>query len=589
MNKVIQEFYYVLNQAQKLRILGLLVLIVIGSFMEMLGIAVFLPFIEVLMDPVEAVSNPEESRIAWFYQWIGSPDVTTFLIMIALLICAVYIVKNIYLSIMQNAILTFSYTTRRLLATRLLDSYMHEPYSFHLRTNIAEMQKSLTTDAQQFMQLLNNLLQTLAEGTVLITIVAYLYTTSHTITIMVAVMLIVFVGMFMYVSRNVSGRIGRQNEYYAVKLNQWVNQALGGIKEVMVLHREDYFVEAYKSNYIKLVRGAKLNELLATTPKYLLETVCMVGMLLAVVVKLAYGQDVAVTTFIPQLSAFAVASMRILPSVGKLNAYISNINYCIPSLDSVYHDLKGIEEFQSTAPVEDTVQNPTYRDAVHIQDICFRYDDGDHNVIDHLTFDIPKGQTIALIGSSGAGKTTLADIILGLHTPQSGDILVDDWSAVKNPNAWHRLLGYIPQSIYLTDDTIRNNIAFGIDEKDIDEEAVQQAVQQAQLDSFIRELPEGLETVVGDRGVRLSGGQRQRIGIARALYSNPPILVMDEATSALDNETETAVMESIDHLQGSKTIIIIAHRLTTIRNADVIYEVGGGTIQRRTKEELGLV
>lgn len=566
----------------------LLVLIIIGSFAEMAGIAVFMPFIEVLMNPGEAVSNPDRSYIAWFYQLIGSPDVTTFLVIIALLICVIYIVKNIYLSIMQNAILTFSYTTRRLLATRLLNAYMHEPYSFHLRTNIAQMQKSLTMDCQQFMLLLNNLLQTLAELTMLLAIVIYLFHTSHSITIMVAAMLIVFLGGFMYVSKNVSGRVGKQNEIYNAKLNQWINQALGGIKEVKVLHREEYFVDAYNTNYKVVIKGAKLNEMLATIPKYLLETVCMVGMLLAVIVKLVYGQDVEITTFIPQLSAFAVASFRILPSVGKLNAYISNINYCIPSLECIHHDLKEIEGFCYTQSSEDAPQNATLLHGVRIKDICFQYADGDHNVIDHVSFEIQKGQTIALIGSSGAGKTTLADIILGLHMPQSGDILVDDWSAIKNPNTWHRLLGYIPQSIYLTDDTIRNNIAFGIDEKDVDEEAVQQAVQQAQLGEFIKELPEGLDTVVGDRGVRLSGGQRQRIGIARALYSNPPILVMDEATSALDNETETAVMESIDHLQGSKTIIIIAHRLTTIRNADVIYEVGGGSIKRRSKEELGL-
>lgn len=567
--------------------MGLLVLIVIGSFMELLGVAVFMPFIEILMDPEKAVSDPE-SYIGWFYQQIGTPDVTEFLVIVALMICVVYVVKNVYLSIMQNSILTFTYSTRMHLATRLLNAYMHEPYSFHLRTNIAEMQKSLTMDCMQFMLLLNNILQTLAELTMLLAIVIYLFHTSHSITIMVAVMLVVFLGGFMYVSKNVSGRVGKQNEFYNAKLNQWINQALGGIKEVKVLHREEYFVDAYNTNYKIVIKGAKLNEMLATVPKYLLETVCMVGMLLAVIAKLIYGQDVEITTFIPQLSAFAVASFRILPSVGKLNAYISNINYCIPSLDCIYHDLKGIEGFSYTESNENALQDPTLREGVHIQDICFRYSDGDHNVIDHVSFDIPKGQTIALIGSSGAGKTTLADIILGLHSPQSGDILVDDWSAIKNPNAWHHLLGYIPQSIYLTDDTIRNNIAFGIDEKDVDEEAVQRAVQQAQLEEFIKELPDGLDTVVGDRGVRLSGGQRQRIGIARALYSNPPILVMDEATSALDNETETAVMESIDHLQGSKTIIIIAHRLTTIRNADVIYEVGGGSIKRRSKKELGL-
>ncbi len=592
MKKIIKEFRYILNRRQKLQVAWLLVLIVIGSFMELLGVAVFLPFIRMLMDPEAALNDYDRPYLKWAYEMLHVPDINTFLIMIALLICAVYVVKNVYLSFMQNSILSFTYRTRMGLATKLLDTYMHEPYSFHLRTNIAEMQKSLTTDAQQFMLLLNNLLQTMAELTMVAAIVAYLFHTSHAITMVVALMLLFFLGVFTYASRNISGKVGRQNEHYNIKLNQWVNQALGGIKEVKVLHREEFFVDSYRDYYGKLIKGAKLNEMLATVPKYLLETVCIVGMLLAVIVKLQFGQDVSRTTFITQLTAFAVASFRILPSVGKLNSYISNINYCVPSLDYIYHDLKSIEEFHETARAEDADRKGTgdltFEDAVHVKDICFHYSDADTNVIDHVSFDLPKGKTMAFIGSSGAGKTTLADIILGLHVPQSGDICVDDWSIQRNPNAWHRLLGYIPQTIYLTDDTIRRNIAFGVSENEIDEEAVARAIHQAQLDDFIAELPDGLDTFVGDRGVRISGGQRQRIGIARALYQNPEILIMDEATSALDNETETAVMESINHLQGEKTMIIIAHRLTTIRNADLIYEVGDGGVQLRTKEELNI-
>ena len=585
---MIKEFRYVLNRRQKLQVVWLLALIVIGSFLELLGVAVFLPFIQLLMDSEAALRDYDRPYIAWAYQLFHAADVKSFLIIVALLICAVYILKNLYLSFMQNQILSFTYRTRMGLATRLLDTYMHEPYSFHLQTNIAEMQKSLTVDAQQFMLLLNNLLQTLAELTMVFAIVAYLFHTSHAITIMVAVMLIVFLGAFTYISKNVSGKVGRQNEQYNVKLNQWVNQALGGIKEVKVLHREEYFVSEYRENYGKLIKGAKLNEMLATIPKYLLETVCIVAMLLAVIGKLRFGQDVSMTTFVSQLSAFAVASFRILPSIGKLNSYISNINYCAPSLDYIYSDLRGIEQFQSKEKSCDEDKNLQFSDAVHVKNISFHYADADNNVLENVSFDIPKGKTVALIGASGAGKTTLADIILGLHVPQGGDILVDTWSIQKNPNAWHRLLGYIPQTIYLTDDTIRKNIAFGMREEDIDDAAVLQAVHQAQLDSFISELPCGLDTFVGDRGVRISGGQRQRIGIARALYQNPEILVMDEATSALDNETETAVMESINHLQGEKTMIIIAHRLTTIRNADFIYEVGDGMVCLRSKKDLAL-
>ena len=221
-----------------------------------------------------------------------------------------------------------------------------------------------------------------------------------------------------------------------------------------------------------------------------------------------------------------------------------------------------------------------------VKDICYHYPDSEENVIHHANFTIKRGQTVALIGESGAGKTTMADIILGLLTPQYGKIKADDVDIFKNMDLWHHGIGYIPQTIYLSDDTVRNNVAFGVEEEQIDDAAVEEALKKAQLWNFVEGLSEGLETYVGDRGVRLSGGQRQRIGIARALYHDPEILVLDEATSALDNDTEAAVMEAIENLRGEKTMIIIAHRLTTIRNADVIYEVVDGKVEQRGKEEV---
>ena len=312
-------------------------------------------------------------------------------------------------------------------------------------------------------------------------------------------------------------------------------------------------------------------------------------MLLAICIKLTFGWSNNIADFVPQLSAFAIAAFRLMPSIGKLNAYINSINYCKPSLNLIYDDLKAIEDCKGEdAYRPDKDENASFEEAINVNDVVYRYPDSDENVINNVSMNIKKGTTVAFIGSSGAGKTTLADIILGLLVPDKGDICVDEWSIRDNPNKWHSMLGYIPQTIYLTDDSIRRNIAFGVNEADIDDEAVNRAIEEAQLSEFVKTLPEGVNTFVGDRGVRLSGGQRQRIGIARALYRNPQILVLDEATSALDNETETAVMEAIDNLHGNKTMIIIAHRLTTIRNADVIYEVAAGQVSKKTKAEIGL-
>lgn len=580
---MLNKLRYIFSRKEKFKLVGVLVAIVVGSFFELLGVTVFMPFIELIMDESLLQTNDWMRMLCEVFH-IKSFE--TFLAFLAGGICFIYLTKNIYLSWMQNMMLNFSYKVRMNLAVKLLSTYMREPYTFHLSKNVAELQRSLQVDANQFMLLVNSCLQLLAEGVVCLALGLYLFHTSHSITVIIVGLLVVCVGFFFYLAKNVSHRVGEQNQRYNAKLIQWVNQALGGIKEVKVLHRESFFVDAYKGNYKKLIKGAKLNEMLATLPKYIVETVCICGMLIAIVVKIFFGRR-EVNAFIPQLSAFAVASFRLLPSIGKINAYINSIMYSLPSLDLIYHDLKEIEN----AEKEDfetgkTTEVYQLKKGIRIENVSYKYPNTDNYVLENASFNIEKGKTIALIGSSGAGKTTMADIFLGLLPPCSGHIMADDWDVYECLNSWHRMLGYIPQSIYLSDDSIRNNIAFGIAADKIDDRAVRAALEKAQLLPFVDSLAEGLDTFVGDRGVRLSGGQRQRIGIARALYHEPEILVLDEATSALDNETEQAVMESIESLQGMKTMIIIAHRLTTIKKADIIYEVIDGRMVEKSKTDI---
>ena len=580
---MLDKLNYIFDAKDKRKIGMLMIMIIIGSFFELMGVTIFLPFIELIMD-MSAIH--ENVFLSFLYGMVHFRTTEGFLAFLALLIGLVYVVKNIYLSFMQNAILKFSYRTRMNLATRLLVTYMSEPYTFHLSKNTAELQRALQVDANQFMSLLSSSLQLIAELAVVIVLGLFLFDTSHSMTVVVVGLLVVCVGGYLILSKKISIRLGEQNQKYNSKLIQWINQSLGGIKEVKVLEREDFFVSSYKENYKKLIKGARINELLVAIPKYIIETVCIVGLLAAIVFKIYFGRR-EISSFIPQLAAFAVAAFRLLPSVGKINAYINSILYCKPSLDLIYRDFKDIEghEPQKIEEKED-FSKYVFNKEIHIEKISYRYPGTENDVIHDVSFCIPKGKTVAFIGSSGVGKTTTADIILGLLIPQSGKILVDDWNAFDHMSCWHRMLGYIPQSIYLSDDTICNNIAFGIKEEEIDREAVADALKKAQLFDFVNGLPKGINTFVGDRGVRLSGGQRQRIGIARALYHNPDVLVLDEATSALDNETEQAVMESIESLKGIKTMIIIAHRLTTIRNADIIYEVSDGKVIERSKEEI---
>lgn len=579
---MVKKLRYIFTRKEKICLVGVFFLILVGSFIELLGVSVFLPFIQVMMEP-ERVQ--EEASLRYIYEHFRFQSTDQFLIALGVLICAVYVFKNVYLTIMQNAILKFSYTTRMQLATKLLSTYMAEPYTFHLNRNISELQRSLQYDTGQFMQLVNASLQVLAEIAVVICLGIYLFYTSPTISIVIMGLIIICVGFFTLVSKKYSRRIGKQNEIYNAQLYQWINQALGGIKEVKIINRESFFVNSYKEVYKRLIKGAKNNEMLATIPKYILETVCIVGMIVAVIAKLLWGRR-DLTAFVVQMSAFAVAAFRLLPSVGKINAYVNSIMYSLPSLDLIYEDLKAIEGFELEEDKVGEAEIWHLQDKIQLNGITYSYSDSDKCVLDHVDISIQKGETVALIGSSGAGKTTLADVFLGLLIPQKGTILVDGKNIYQNMDSWHHMLGYIPQSIYLSDDTIQNNVAFGVREEDINEEAVIEALKKAQLYEFVTTLEKGKDTFVGDRGVRLSGGQRQRIGIARALYYDPEILVLDEATSALDNETETAVMEAIDSLKGIKTMVIIAHRLSTIRNADKIYEVVDGKAVKRDKEEV---
>lgn len=574
-----KKLSYIFSKRDKYKIALLLCIMVAGSFLELLGVAVFQPFVNIIMMPDSIQENPYLARI---YQMFGCSTTESFLTVVASGIIVIYVVKNVYLWVEQNLIMKFTYGVQQKLSTRLLTTYLAEPYTFHLNKNIAELQRSMQEDTTMFTQVLMHTLQLIAEVVVCVVLGVYLFSVSNSITVVIVGLLILCVILFTKLTKRFTEELGKQGQIYKGKLYQWVNQSLGGVKEVKVLNREEFFTSSYKKYYRLYIKGVRINRLLSITPKYMVEAVCMTGLLIAIIIKLNFGHG-ELENFIPQLGTFAVAAFRLLPSVGRINEHVNNILYAVPSVDLIYGDLKGIEDYQEEKGEEEG-REWNFERAISAKHVTYAYPNTDTNVLEDANCVIPKGKTVAFIGSSGAGKTTMADIILGLLAPQRGKILVDDIDVFKNLTMWHHQIGYIPQVIYLSDDTIRNNIAFGIHEDQIDEEAVRTALKKAQLAEFVDTLPDGLDTIVGDRGVRLSGGQRQRIGIARALYHDPEILVLDEATSALDNETETAVMEAIESLQGSKTMIIIAHRLTTIQNADIIYEVGDGKVTERSKE-----
>ncbi|MCH5248446.1 MAG: ABC transporter ATP-binding protein [Lachnospiraceae bacterium] len=578
---MIKQLSYIFNRKEKIKIFILFIVAIVGSLLECASVGVFQPFVELFMDPAAIQEN---EYLNYAYNLLDFQSSKDFLSAMAIAIMAIFIIKNIYLIIEKYAIYTFSYNVQMKISTGLLKAYVSEPYTFHLNKNIAVLQRSVQEDSDNFTKAIIHFMELVVEVMVCIALGIYLFDVSKSITVIVVSLLIICVGIFTAISRKFARELGKDAQGYKAKLYQWMNQSLGGIKEVKVLNREMFFIKSYSGYFKKYIKGLKISRLIGTIPKYIVEMVSMAGLLLALIVKINYGQTDDLAAFVPQLSAFAVAAFRLLPSIGRINEHVTGIMYAAPSIELVYHDLKEVQDIKSLEACEEGVLS--LENELTIRDVCYHYPDNEENVIDFANFTIKKGQTVALIGESGAGKTTMADIILGLLTPQYGKIKADGVNIFKNMDKWHHGIGYIPQTIYLSDDTIRNNVAFGVDEDKIDDEAIENALKKAQLWNFVEGLNEGLETLVGDRGVRLSGGQRQRIGIARALYHNPEILILDEATSALDNDTEAAVMEAIESLRGEKTMIIIAHRLTTIRNADMIYEVVDGKVEQRSKQEV---
>ncbi|MBR6452806.1 MAG: ABC transporter ATP-binding protein, partial [Lachnospiraceae bacterium] len=515
------------------------------------------------------------------YTITGADSANKFFLYFSLTLIGVYLFKNIYITVMGYAKFTFIYNNQLRLSGRLIDCYLKKPYTYHLDKNSAEMIRSIMLDSERFFQMLLTLFTVFSEVMVSVLLCVYLLIVDWMITVSVVAILLVFSGLYLLAFRGKTKKNGKISQYNDGKMHQAINQALGAVKDIKILHREKYFVNAFTKRGAKKYTAVRNNEVLGFVPAYLIETVCVGAILVVLVVKLYNGQDL--NDMIPQLAAFAMAAFKLLPSAGKVVNYLNLIVFLKPSADLIYRDIKDTEDMLGVM-ITDNDEKPADGESIRVEHVSYRYPNMDKDVLTDVSFEIPDGASVGLVGPSGAGKSTIADVILGILTPSEGRVMYGDMNVHDHPIKWSEKLAYIPQAIFLADESIRSNVAFGIEDEDIEEDKVWQALHEAQLDDFVRTLPEGLDTMVGERGVRLSGGQRQRIGIARALYGDPEILVLDEATSALDSETETAVMEAIDRLQGRKTLIIIAHRLTTIRNCKMIFKVGDGKITDYTEE-----
>ncbi|MBQ7481927.1 MAG: ABC transporter ATP-binding protein [Lachnospiraceae bacterium] len=579
---MLRKINYIFSKKQKIQSVFLCIGLFIGALFELVGVSLITELVSIVTDPSKIHKNPMLKSV---YDLFGMREDRQFFLALVIGLIILYLVKNIFLLWINYVQYTFIYNNQLRLSGRLIDCYLKKPYTYHLDKNSAEMVRNVMLDTERFFQMLLSVFLMLSELLISLLLCVYLFTVDWFITVSVAVILGIFTAIYLLLFKNKAKEYGKINQIYDGKMHQSINQALGAVKDIKILHREKYFVDAFCGYGKKKMRAVRNNNVLGQAPKYVIETVCIGAILLVLVFKLYMGEDLS--TMITQLAAFAVAAFKLLPSASKINNFANLIIFLKPSVDLIYRDIRDTEDMKSFE-LTDAVTDFEIKDAdaISVTGLTYRYPHTEKDVLKDVSLKIPLGYAVGLMGPTGAGKSTLADVILGILTPTSGTVCYGNMNVHEHPIKWSRKLAYIQQSIYLADETIRNNVAFGIDDDKIDEEKVWKALEEAQIKDFVKSLPEGLDTMVGERGVRLSGGQRQRIGIARALYDDPEILVLDEATSALDNETETAVMEAIDNLMGRKTLIIIAHRLTTLRNCQKIFKVEGGGVREVTYGEI---
>lgn len=578
-----QKLNYIFDKKQKGSFVVLAVMILIGGVFETLGVSMLIPAVNAIMQP-DLVREKIEKFPALSHFLTQDLQLNTD----AQLLCALfgfliglYVVKNLYLLLLAYKQNRFIARARNDMISRVMREFLNRPYEEYLGADIPTVFRITDGDIPHTFSLVLALLQLMTECVVSLFLVIYLIRVNWQMTLLLMLVLALLTLWNARVLKKKLNAIGKRNQDIQSRIAKWRIQSIYGLKDVKVLNRQDFFIRNYYESGKVGAELATKYAVLNNLPHLVIETIFMATILGFMMALLTSGQNLS--AFLPQLMAFGVAAIRVMPSANRINTYMTEIAYEQPSLDFVYENLTDAMKTNKKMAAE---RAKVAGGALHLEKeirlegITFRYPDGDRNIFTDASMVIPKGKSVGIKGASGAGKSTIVDILLGLLHVQKGEITCDGANIFSNYESWLSQIGYIPQSIYLIDESIRDNIAFGIDEREIDDVRIREVAAEAQLLEFIDSLPEGLDTKIGDRGVRLSGGQRQRIGIARALYHNPEILVFDEATSALDNETEAALMGAINSFHGRKTMIIIAHRLNTIENCDLIYEVKGEKITR---------
>ncbi len=582
--RLIKHFGVILDKKQKRQALGVSLLVLLGAFFELLGVSIILPFIQAFIDPGQLMEK-------WYIRLIfGNLDPSHYdklLLYVGIIIIAVYIVKNLFLSFVAYVRSVYSSHLQRSLTVEMLNSYLTRPYLFFVDSEMGDLLNGVNLDVTGVHGFILTFFLFIAEVSVVILIFIFLASQDKMLTLGLVILAILSSGIITLFVKKTLSRLTREMRKANSSRSGLAVQVISSIKDIIVFNRKEYFVDRYDEECKVFSEAQAKADFLRVLPERIIEGFCVSGIMLVVIIRIKSGADPE--AFVSTMSVFAMAAFRVLPSIARISGNVQAFIRFRPMVEATYKNISSAREYLSGLEQKTSVEDKEiaeFKDRITIENIDWKYEKGKDKVLSGLSMEIDKGDMIGIVGESGAGKSTLGDLILALYEPQAGGIFMDGTDISTIPGTWRKTIAYVPQMLILFNDTIRFNISF--DDSPKNDEEIWKVLEEAALSEFVRELHDGLDTKVGDRGIKLSGGQRQRIAIARALFSKPQVLLLDEATSALDNETEEAVVESINTLAKKVTLIVIAHRVSTLKSCNKIYEIADGKAKLKDKKSLGL-
>ena len=578
MLKFIKQTFSIISKKDRRRFIIVFFMILVSAGLDLIGVSAILPVVSLLSAP-DAATAIEGNLILRLLASLFNTNETMKLSIIALIfLIAIFLIKIGYSFLLTFANNKFTMSFNRRLREKLMRIYLAMPYEFHHENNSSTLIRKSTYDVDIFTSAVSGFLEFLVKSITMLMIIVYLFISSYIAMLIIGGLISLFAIFIIFILKKKNKKLGAKIQELNSYNYKYLSQAFNGVKESKISNTEEFFVNVYVNNIIHINHYSLVRTMFGSIPGHTLEFVGVMGMVISLLVIIAIG-DTQNYQIISTFSVFAYAVIKLLPCVTVVTSYINSFAFYSSSVDSIYRDLEDVKNLESKIEKYGKYEQLVFNDSVKVSNVSFAYrDEPEKLVVKKISFDIHKNTSVAISGKSGAGKTTLVDIILGLLKPTQGNIVCDGKDINDNVRGWRDNLSYVPQNIYLMDDTIRNNVIFGIDAKNIDDRKVWDALDKAQLREFVEQSPKGLDTIIGERGIRLSGGQRQRIGIARAFYRNTNIIVLDEATSALDYETEKNILDHVTEFSKDHTLIIITHRLNTIESCDYIYKIEEGYI-----------